>query len=170
MGLNWCVSFYHIKFWHRCRGFVKLLITLFFIFYFTFDIWFSFISLISRTREARHDNCESSSPNGESYLSCVAVYRKDHNAKCPYIWLERSFKFYVVGTSTSSKRRILAAIWGILFKTYAATTASPQQFQSNSSMSMDHDKILQVLTSLTQGLQNQAKEMSELKNQLGEIA
>ncbi|KAM2151485.1 hypothetical protein ACFX1R_045926 [Malus domestica] len=46
----------------------------------------------------------------------------------------------------------------------------PQQFQSNSSMSIDNDKILDVLTSLTQGLQNQAKEMSELKNQLGEIA
>ncbi|KAM2213117.1 hypothetical protein ACFX1S_023336 [Malus domestica] len=37
-------------------------------------------------------------------------------------------------------------------------------------MSIDNDKILNVLTSLTQGLQNQAKEISELKNQLGEIA
>ena len=45
----------------------------------------------------------------------------------------------------------------------------PQQFQSNSSMSMDHDKILETLTSLMQSLQNQAKEMSELKNQFGEI-
>ncbi|KAM2409104.1 hypothetical protein ACFX1X_028052 [Malus domestica] len=45
----------------------------------------------------------------------------------------------------------------------------PQQFQSNLSMSIDNDKILDVLTSLTQGLQNQAKEMSELKNQLREI-
>ncbi|KAM1002850.1 hypothetical protein ACFX2C_003236 [Malus domestica] len=51
-----------------------------------------------------------------------------------------------------------------------------QQFQSNSSMSMDSDQIFQLLTSLVQGQQNQnetmlnqAKEMSELKNQLGEI-
>ncbi|KAM3014415.1 hypothetical protein FF2_027124 [Malus domestica] len=52
----------------------------------------------------------------------------------------------------------------------------PQQFQSNSSMSTDSDQILQLLTYLVQGQQNQnetmlnqAKEMSELKNQLGEI-
>ena len=35
---------------------------------------------------------------------------------------------------------------------------------------MDCDKILQVLTSLTQGLQNQVKEMGEVKNQMGQMA
>ena len=35
---------------------------------------------------------------------------------------------------------------------------------------MDNDKILQILTSLTQGLQNQAKEVGELKNQMGQVA
>ena len=35
---------------------------------------------------------------------------------------------------------------------------------------MDNDKILQVLTSLTQSLQNQAKEIGELKNQMGQMA
>ncbi|KAM1804257.1 hypothetical protein ACFX12_030140 [Malus domestica] len=49
-----------------------------------------------------------------------------------------------------------------------------QQFQPNSSMSMDHVKILQTLiiacASLTQDLENQAKEMVEFKNQLGQIA
>ncbi|KAM2035059.1 hypothetical protein ACFX16_038203 [Malus domestica] len=51
-----------------------------------------------------------------------------------------------------------------------------QQFQSNSSMSMDSDQNFQLLTSLVQGQQNQnetmlnqAKDVSEFKNQLGEI-
>ena len=34
---------------------------------------------------------------------------------------------------------------------------------------MDNDKILQALTFLTQGLQNQAKEIGELKNQMGQM-
>ncbi|KAM1134562.1 hypothetical protein ACFX19_044373 [Malus domestica] len=46
---------------------------------------------------------------------------------------------------------------------------TPQQFQSNSSMSMDSDQILQVLTSLTQDQQNQDKELDKLKSQMGEI-
>ena len=46
----------------------------------------------------------------------------------------------------------------------------PQQSQQNSGLSMDYDKILQTLTSLTQGLQDQAKEMTDVKNQIGQIA
>ncbi|KAM2529985.1 hypothetical protein PS1_027896 [Malus domestica] len=46
---------------------------------------------------------------------------------------------------------------------------TPQQFQSNSSMSMDSDQILQVLTSLTQDQQNQDKKLDKLKSQMGEI-
>ncbi|KAM2889708.1 hypothetical protein FF1_013295 [Malus domestica] len=46
---------------------------------------------------------------------------------------------------------------------------SPQQFQSNSSMSMDSDQILQLLTSLAQDQQNQDKKLGKLKNQIGEI-
>ena len=46
----------------------------------------------------------------------------------------------------------------------------PQQFQPNSGSSMDCNQILDVLTSLTQELKNQAKEVGELKNQFGEIA
>ncbi|KAM2967113.1 hypothetical protein FF1_027412 [Malus domestica] len=45
----------------------------------------------------------------------------------------------------------------------------PQQFQSNSSMSMDSDQILQLLTSLAQDQQNQDKKLGKLKNQMGEI-
>ncbi|KAM1515166.1 hypothetical protein ACFX10_014296 [Malus domestica] len=44
-----------------------------------------------------------------------------------------------------------------------------RQFQSNSSMSMDSDQIVQLLTSLTQDLQNQDKKLGELNNQMGEI-
>ena len=43
----------------------------------------------------------------------------------------------------------------------------PQQFQPNSGSSMDNDQIIKLLTTLVQGQQNQAKELSELKNQLG---
>ncbi|KAM2893899.1 hypothetical protein FF1_009199 [Malus domestica] len=46
---------------------------------------------------------------------------------------------------------------------------TPQQFQSNSSMSMDSDQILQVLTSLTQDQQNQDKKLDKLMSQMGEI-
>ncbi|KAM2028090.1 hypothetical protein PS1_020608 [Malus domestica] len=45
----------------------------------------------------------------------------------------------------------------------------PQQFQSNSGMSLDSDHILQLLSSLTQDLQNQDKKLGELNNQMGEI-
>ena len=37
----------------------------------------------------------------------------------------------------------------------------PHQFQPNSGSSMDYDQILDVLTSLTQGTQNQAKEAQQ---------
>ncbi|KAM1861452.1 hypothetical protein ACFX13_013520 [Malus domestica] len=46
---------------------------------------------------------------------------------------------------------------------------TPQQFQSNSSMSMDSDQILQLLTSLMQDQQNQDKKLDKLKSQMGEI-
>ncbi|KAM1100505.1 hypothetical protein ACFX15_006730 [Malus domestica] len=46
---------------------------------------------------------------------------------------------------------------------------TPQQFQSNSSMSMDSDQILQVLTSLTHDQQNQDKKVDKLMSQMGEI-
>ena len=46
----------------------------------------------------------------------------------------------------------------------------PQQIQPNSGPSIDYDQILDVLTSMEQGLQNRAKELGELKSQMGEIA
>ena len=60
----------------------------------------------------------------------------------------------------------------------------PQQFQPNSGSSMDNDQIIQLLTTLVQGqqnqitemhnytkeLQNQANKLGELKNPMGEIA
>ena len=45
----------------------------------------------------------------------------------------------------------------------------PQQFQSNSGTSWGNDKILDLLTSLTQRLQNQAKEMQNQTNKMGEL-
>ena len=45
----------------------------------------------------------------------------------------------------------------------------PQEAQTNSGSSIDYDQILDVLTSMEQGLQNQAKKIGEMKTQLGEI-
>ncbi|KAM0964206.1 hypothetical protein ACFX2I_023057 [Malus domestica] len=48
--------------------------------------------------------------------------------------------------------------------------SKPMQYaQSNSSMSMDSDQILQVLTSLTQDQQNQDKKLDKLMSQMGDI-
>ena len=43
----------------------------------------------------------------------------------------------------------------------------PQQFQPNSGSSIDCDQILEILTTLTQEVQNQDKKLGELKNQNG---
>lgn len=57
-----------------------------------------------------------------------------------------------------------------LYQRPFAPPLPPQSAQPNSGTSLDNDKVLQVLTSLTQGLQNQAKEMGEVKKQIGQMA
>nr|XP_028946111.1 uncharacterized protein LOC103423163 isoform X3 [Malus domestica] len=52
---------------------------------------------------------------------------------------------------------------------YASPQLSPQSAQTNSGSSLDNDKVLSKLTSLTQGLQNQVKEMEEVKKQIGQM-
>ncbi|CAL9005357.1 unnamed protein product [Prunus brigantina] len=59
--------------------------------------------------------------------------------------------------------------WG-MGKPFAPPQPQPQTAQSNSGSTMDNDQMLKVLTSLTRGLQNQAKEMSEVKKQIGQMA
>ncbi|CAL8082989.1 unnamed protein product [Prunus armeniaca] len=59
---------------------------------------------------------------------------------------------------------------GLYQRPFAPAQPQPQTAQSNSGSPLDNDKMLQVLTSLTQGLQNQAKEMSEVKKQIGQMA
>ncbi|CAL8089530.1 unnamed protein product [Prunus armeniaca] len=59
---------------------------------------------------------------------------------------------------------------GLYQRPFAPAQPQPQIAQSNSGSPLDNDKMLQVLTSLTQGLQNQAKEMSEVKKQIGQMA
>ena len=58
---------------------------------------------------------------------------------------------------------------GLYPRPFAPPQPHPQSAQLNSGSLMDNDKILQILTSLTQGLQNQAKEVGELKNQMGQM-
>ena len=48
--------------------------------------------------------------------------------------------------------------------------SQPQSAQNNLGSSLDNDKVIQLLTSLTQGVQNQAKEVDELKKQMGQMA
>ena len=45
-----------------------------------------------------------------------------------------------------------------------------QSSQTNSGMSMNDDKTYQLLTTMAQGMQNQAKEVNELKKQMGQMA
>ncbi|KAM1705819.1 hypothetical protein ACFX2K_028049 [Malus domestica] len=53
---------------------------------------------------------------------------------------------------------------------FAPMQPQPQSAQLNSGSSMDSDTILKLLTSLTQSVHNQAKEVGELKNQIdGEV-
>ncbi|CAN6686583.1 unnamed protein product [Malus baccata var. baccata] len=42
------------------------------------------------TREVRHGFCYHSSSIGRTYFSIVTICRKDHNAKCPYMWIKQS--------------------------------------------------------------------------------
>ncbi|KAM2151476.1 hypothetical protein ACFX1R_045917 [Malus domestica] len=53
---------------------------------------------------------------------------------------------------------------------YAPPQVPPQSAQQNLGSKLDNDKLLQLLSSLTQGQQNQAKEMSEVKKQIGQIS
>ncbi|CAN6720961.1 unnamed protein product [Malus baccata var. baccata] len=53
---------------------------------------------------------------------------------------------------------------------YAQPQVPPQSAQQNSGSKLDNDTLLQLLSSLTQGQQNQAKEMSEVKKQIGQIS
>ena len=46
----------------------------------------------------------------------------------------------------------------------------PPPVQQSSGTSLDNDKVIQLLTSLMQGVQNQAKGVDELKKQMGQVA
>ncbi|KAM1127952.1 hypothetical protein ACFX2B_037454 [Malus domestica] len=66
---------------------------------------------------------------------------------------------------------------GMYQRPYVPTQVQPQSTQTNSGTSMDNDQIVQLLTSLVQGQQNQnktmlnqAKEVDELKKQMGQMA
>ncbi|CAN6726189.1 unnamed protein product [Malus baccata var. baccata] len=66
---------------------------------------------------------------------------------------------------------------GMYQRPYVPTQVQPQSTQTNSGTSMDNDQIVQLLTSLVQGQQNQnktmlnqAKEIDELKKQMGRMA
>ncbi|TQD81555.1 hypothetical protein C1H46_032887 [Malus baccata] len=66
---------------------------------------------------------------------------------------------------------------GMYQRPYVPTQVQPQSTQTNSGTSVDNDPIVQLLTSLVQGQQNQnktmlnqAKEVDELKKQMGQMA
>ncbi|CAN6712698.1 unnamed protein product [Malus baccata var. baccata] len=50
------------------------------------------------------------------------------------------------------------------------TTSSAQSSQTNPGTSMNDDKTYQLLTTMAQGMQNQAKEVNDLKKQMGQMA
>ena len=54
---------------------------------------------------------------------------------------------------------------------YAPPQPQPQPpVQNNSGSSLDNAQVIQLLTNLTQGVQNQAKEVDDLKKQMGQMA
>ncbi|KAM1050615.1 hypothetical protein ACFX1Q_032315 [Malus domestica] len=66
---------------------------------------------------------------------------------------------------------------GMYQRPYVPTQVQPQSTQTNLGTSMDNDQIVQLLTSLVQGQQNQnktmlnqAKEVDELKKQMSQMA
>ena len=61
------------------------------------------------------------------------------------------------------------AYWQPYEEFYSEPMPPLQQFQTNSGSSLDYDHILDVLTNLAQGMQNQTNEMGKLKIQLGEM-
>ena len=64
--------------------------------------------------------------------------------------LERSPKHEVQGASTSSTtRRISTATPGIFQRPFAPMQPQPHSTQPNLGMSLDNDKVIQLLTSLT---------------------
>ena len=58
---------------------------------------------------------------------------------------------------------------GMFQKPYAPMQSQTQSAQNNSGSSFHNDKVLQLLTSMSQGMQNQAKEVDELKKQMGQM-
>ena len=59
---------------------------------------------------------------------------------------------------------------GIFQRPFTPMQPQPPPVQSNSGTSLDNYKVIQLLTTLTQGVQNQAKEVDELKKQMGKMA
>ncbi|KAM1000353.1 hypothetical protein ACFX2A_007111 [Malus domestica] len=59
---------------------------------------------------------------------------------------------------------------GMFSRPYAPPQPPSQSAQTNLGSSLDNDTFLKLLTSLTQGQQNQVKEMNEVKKQIGQIS
>ena len=87
--------------------------------------------------------------------------------------------FYVLtslaqGTQNQAKQAQQEGYWQPYEEFYSMPMQPPQpppqEAQTNSGSSMDNDQIIQLLTTLVQGQQNQAKKLGEMRNQMGEIA
>ncbi|KAM1002846.1 hypothetical protein ACFX2C_003232 [Malus domestica] len=68
-------------------------------------------------------------------------------------------------STTSTTRRISTTTLGMLPRPDV-----PTQPQPKSGSSIDNDQIVQLLTTVAHGMQNQAKKMDELENQMRQMA
>ncbi|KAM1257256.1 hypothetical protein ACFX1Q_031239 [Malus domestica] len=109
----------------------------------------------------------------EFYSKPMQYAQSNSGSSINYNQILNELNCLVQGSQNQAKEAQQDAYWQPYEEFYTTPIQppphTPQQFQSNSSMSMDSDQILQVLTSLTQDQQNQEKELDKLKSQMGEI-
>ncbi|KAM1563378.1 hypothetical protein ACFX1X_038358 [Malus domestica] len=109
----------------------------------------------------------------EFYSRPMQYAQSNSGSSINYNQILNELNCLVQGSQNQAKEAQQDAYWQPYDEFYTTPIQPPshttQQFQSNSSMSMDSDQILQVLTSLTKDQQNQDKKLDKLKSQMGEI-
>ncbi|KAM2181791.1 hypothetical protein ACFX1Q_032359 [Malus domestica] len=104
-------------------------------------------------------------PYEEFYSRPMQYAQSNSGSSIDYNQILNKLNSLVQGSQNQAKEAQQDAYWQPYEEFYTTPMqpppSPPQQFQSNSSMPMSYDEILDVLTSLTKGSQNQAKEAQQ---------